>query len=348
MELRKPAVNAVSDSRKSPVPTHRHHLSFASDILTSASATPDLQIKTQPRGQIGVLTGLTSQYYLVRIQANWVPILKGNLLHSDSTPVDPHIDFKLLKLQKVRVLDPSSYTTLGILQDGDSPDTCRYPGNCETERVGTPDFEERPNQGLVEHYEELATRLMTDVVALSRLAEDGGQGINDFMSHEKGKIEKRVQRVVGELESLNTSESQHVKQVFLNLLHNLQERAPATCESCHAARYDIRLSCGHKYCNACQHKLVQKIMSGSMVRCTLCRMDLSKIDQRLVALELYYHRPRANSGAETARRQRHGRTVSQDCENGRCMVCHRTVPGSQSYLCCQACQSLRKSTNRRY
>ena len=240
MELRKQAVNAVFDSRKSPLPNHRHQLSFASDVPTSASATPDLAGKT--RGQVGILTGVTSQYYLVRIQANWVPVLKGNLLHSDSSPVDPHLDFKLLKLQKVRVLDPGSYTTCAVLQDGDAPDTSRGQNNCETERVGTPESEER-SPGLLGYYEDLAIRLMTDVVALSRLAENGGEGTNEFLCHEKAKIEKRVQKVVGELESASTSESLQVKQVFLNLLHNLQERAPATCESCHSARYDVRLSC---------------------------------------------------------------------------------------------------------
>ena len=342
MEFRKQAVNAVLDSRKSPLPSHKHHLSFASDVLTSASVTPDLPGKTQARGLIGVLTGVTSQYYLVRIQANWVPVLKGNLLHSDSSPVDPRTDFKLLKLQKARVLDPGSYATCAILQDGDGPDTYRGQTNCETERMGTPESDDR-SPGLLGYYEDLALRLMTDVVALSRLAENGGEGASEFLCHEKGKIEKRVQRVVGELESANTPESQQVKQVFLNLLHNLQERAPATCESCHSARYDVRLSCGHKYCSTCQHKLVQRIMAGSLVRCTLCRAELSKTDQRIMALELYYHRPRADSGAETARRNRHMRTGSQDSELGRCTLCHRAVPGTQSYLCCQACQSLRKS-----
>lgn len=345
MELRKQAVNAVYDSRKSPLPGHRHNLSFASDVPTSTSVTPDLPGKAQTRGLIGVITGVTSQYYLVRIQANWVPVLKGNLLHSDSTPVDARMDFKLLKLQKARVLDPGSYATCAILQDGEAPDTSRAQYNCETERMGTPESEER-SPGLLGYYEDLALRLMTDVVALSRLAENGGEGALEFLCHEKAKIEKRVQKVVGELETANTTESQQMKQEFLNLLHNLQERAPATCESCHSARYDVRLSCGHKYCNTCQHKLVQRIMAGSLVRCTLCRAELSKTDQRIVALELYYHRPRADSGAETARRQRHIRTGSQDSELGRCTLCHRAVPGSQSYLCCQACQSLRKAKRR--
>ena len=364
MELRKNATNAAYRSIQktpaqspyhSPPPVRRgHKATLTSETQATSSATPEPQLRrlqgksSEDLQDVGLVTSETSKYYLVKTKTAWVPIMKGHLLAPDSSPLPVSTSFAEVKLKRVRILDPGCYTSYAQILDPEAVEKGPPP---DTERIISPAESEDTAKQLLQHYEQLAVRLMTDVVALSRLVTDScpAENARDFLSVEKYKLERRVKDVISELESLNTPAAQRVKQVFLNLLHNLNDRAAVTCENCHVAKYDVRLSCGHKYCSGCQHKLVQTMLSGNaLAKCFLCRAELSKVDQKLVALEQYHLRVRTKDtgGGETARGKacKHARRASQGPEiNYRCYVCHCCVQGGCSSpvtFSCPNCKSV--------
>jgi len=259
-----------------------------------------------------------------------------------------------LKMRKVRVLQPGVYTSCAQLLEGDEDS----PGQNGIQSLST--IPTAGAKNLLKHYEELALRLMTNVVAISRSMENTGDPLSakELLTFERPKISKKVLQVVEELKKDQSTKAKHIERNLTSLLHNLAEEREAECEMCHQQQFEVRLRCGHRYCQECKEKLVQRVLRGGQTACLLCSEPLSTVDQRLVALEKYPYRHkeviRDEDELETARRssppRRHVRLASQEaevyCRGVLCQQCKDGCPAST--LLCSACKapSLRVLTSR--
>lgn len=344
----------VKSSSKSPLRTAgRPSSSLASAYTptTSASPNPYPQVSQSIPKDVGFVSSSTEYYYLVKLQNQWVSVIKQNLRYSDGSPVPVTVPFASLKMRKVKILQPGVYTSCAQLLDG-LEDAEGHPGVQSLPKLPVAGTKDR-----LKLYEELSLRLMTNVVAISRSMEttEDMQGTNELLIFERPKISKRVLQLVEVLKKDESDRGKQTERSFTSLLHNFAEARETVCEMCHRGQFEVRLRCGHLYCQECKQKLVQKVLRGAgQVACFLCSESLSKVDQRLVALEKYSHRHKEvikdEDELETARGpsppRRHARISSQGAEvYCRGVVCRQCteVCAAPAFLCpvCKASSNMR-------
>lgn len=291
------------------------------------------------------MSSSTDYYYLVKLQNQWVSVIKQNLRYSDGSPVPVTVSFATLKMRRVRILQPGVYTSYAQLLEGSEDSGIQ---------VGAQSLPKLPGIGskdMLNTYEKLSLRLMTNVVAISRSLETTGdlQGTQELLTFERPKLSRKLQTLVEELRKDETNKGKQTERSFTSLLHNFAEAREANCELCRRQQFEVKLRCGHHYCQECKQKLVQKVLRGGQVTCLLCSESLSTVDQRLVALEKYPHRHkeviRDEDELETARApsppRRHVRVASQGselyCRGVICQQC--TDLGTAPTFLCPACKA---------
>ena len=362
MAQHKHSVNAVTRSSystpvkspsKSPLRTPgRPSSSLASAYTptTSASPNPYPQASQSVPKDVGFVSSSTEYYYLVKLQNQWVSVIKQNLRYSDGSPVPVTVPFASLKMRKVKILQPGVYTSCAQLLD-ELESTEGHPGVQSIPKLPVAETKDK-----LKLYEELSLRLMTSVVAISRSMDTTCdlEGTNEFLTFERPKISKRVLQLVEVLKKDESNKGKQTERSFTSLLHNFAE-AREECEMCHREQFEVRLRCGHRYCQECKQKLVQKVLRGAgQIACLLCSESLSKVDQQLVALEKYSHRHKEvikdEDELETARGhsppRRHVRVPSQGTEvYCRGVVCRQCteVCAAPAFLCpvCNASSNMR-------
>ena len=292
------------------------------------------------------MSSSTDYYYLVKLQNQWVSVIKQNLRYSDGSPVPVTVSFSTLKMRKVRILQPGVYTSCAQLLEGNED------SGGQVGAQSLPKLSGIGSKDMLKTYEKLSLRLMTNVVAISRSLEATGdfQGTQELLTFERPKLCRKVQTLVEELKRDEAYKGKQTERSFTSLLHNFTEARETDCELCHRQQFEVRLRCGHHYCQECKQKLVQRVLRGvGQATCLLCSESLSTIDQRLVALEKYPQRHkdviRDEDELETARApsppRRHVRVVTQGSElYYRGVVCQQcTDLGTAPTFLCPACKA---------
>lgn len=238
---------------------------------------------------VGIVTGETSRFFLVKRSSAWIPVLKSFFFTSQGDPL-PSLQLSDVKNLKVKVEDwsspqPKAYL-LSDCSEVQEAATDRVIQDFETEAGGS---EEESSKALETHVR-LNTELLTDVVTLAAMAPDHPRS-QKYLRQRCSKLRKSVDSAVESLRGVRSdlyiSTQSECKQLLSNV-DLLTSDAMTVCSRCRNCAARVTLSCGHVFCSECASRMVTvPVQQGGQTRCSLCQRLLTVTDSRLALLERY-------------------------------------------------------------
>lgn len=253
---------------------------------------PTARPRPEPRQSssiVGIVTGETSRFFLVKRSSAWIPVLKSFFFTSQGDPL-PNLQLSDVKNLKVKVEDWSSPQPKAYLLSD-----CNEPQEAATDRV-IQDFEteagcsEEESSKALETHVRLSAELLTDVVTLAALAPDHPRS-QKYLHQRSSKLRKSVDYAVETLRGVRTDLYVSAQSECKHLLANvdlLTSDAVSVCARCRTSAAHLTLSCSHALCSECASRLVTvPVQQGCQPRCPLCQRLLTVTDSRLALLERY-------------------------------------------------------------
>jgi len=238
---------------------------------------------------VGIVTGETSRFFLVKRSSTWVPVLKSFFFTSQGDPL-PNLQLRDVKNLKVKVEDWASAQPKAYLLSA-----CNDQQEAPTDRI-IQDFEtdagcsEEESSKALEMHVVLNTELLTDVVALAALVPDHPRS-QKYLRQRSSKLRKSVDSAVETLRGVRSDLYASAKPECKQLLANvdlLTSDVLSVCSRCRTSGAHLTLSCTHVLCSECAVRLVAgPVQQGSQPRCPLCQRTLTVTDCRLALLERY-------------------------------------------------------------
>lgn len=258
-------------------------------LPSSEATTRQRQSETTETSIVGVVTGETAKYFLVKRSSTYVPVSKSQFFTSHGDPL-PNLQLQDVKKHKVRVEawatpQPRAYL-LSPSEDLPDPPTDRILQDFETDAG----FSEEEHSKALETQVALNTELLTDVVALASMAPENKR-CQMYLRHRSSKLRKSVDLAVETLRGVRSDLYNTAKPECKQLLGNMELLTSDTvkvCSQCRTAEARLTLSCQHLLCSQCAARLTaqagKKEGSG---RCPMCQRPLTVTDSRLALLERY-------------------------------------------------------------
>lgn len=230
-----------------PLPLEKQHVSGLFD-------TSQGTIQTSPARttRIGVVVSLTSSYYLVQSEKEWLPIRFSELIGEDGEVVARSTPFTVLKHKKVQL------KRTGVT----------YKAYLIGEKEETEGEEEPENKGETVYLARKLCEEVTAMVLVAKASNNRSSSVPVILSSARSRLHSALPDLIA-----TPSLSQALANKLRLHLANLSSPFPL-CPYCHHPQSHL-LSCGHYYCRPCLRK--------APAVCSQCHQPLSKADIKLAA-----------------------------------------------------------------